>query len=262
MNPMKRWVPVAAFVFVLSTAHAQVTGAAGSGSPPQVLPSVATGSPVAIAYERTTVQTLADGTHISRTTQEWFYRDIHGRTRRELELESPAGRPEIQRTSVIVTDPVAGETLSWMSGDSTKPLYAVSKFPRPGQVNVDPGLRPAAPVPAAQNPPQRPVTHRQNLGIQEVQGAPCQANRVTTTYAVGMLGNDRPITVVREDCTSREFGVTLRELTDDPRSGVRTLTVTLLVRTDPEAPLFSPPPGYSERPSPVPINPPGGVTAP
>ena len=239
----------------------QVTGYVGSGP----APAVQTGVPVTIAFERKTLQTLADGTHISRTTHEWFYRDSQGRTRMEYELNSPSGMPQALRTNIIVNDTVAGQTISWNTAQNAPKLYTVTQFGRnldPSAAN--PGLRPApvTPMPVTpmmtaalpssppQQPVMRPTTNRENLGTQDVHGAPCEATRTTTVYPVDMLGNDRPITVVREFCMSRQLGRNLSEHQDDPRTGLMTLTVTSLSRTDPDPALFQPPPDYTERPQP------------
>ena len=51
------------------------------------------------------VQTLSDGNRIVRRTTTRLYRDTEGRTRREVVSEVPAGS---ERTTVVITDPVAG----------------------------------------------------------------------------------------------------------------------------------------------------------
>src|SRR5580658_3988838 len=54
-----------------------------------------TGAPYSAEQITETVQTLADGTHITGPVQKTkFYRDSQGRTRNELTIPMPAGMPE------------------------------------------------------------------------------------------------------------------------------------------------------------------------
>jgi hypothetical protein len=261
---MNRYLALAVCV-VAATVHGQVmTGQAGGqvvgtlGQSPAATPQ--TGLPVSMVFERKSVQTLADGTHITRITHESFYRDSQGRTRAEFELNTAPSMAQGTRSNVIVTDPVAAQSIAWTIGPGFPKSYTVTSTQRPAP-SGSAGLRIAPPsagssaagAVAAQPPPPPPsITVRaaatqETLGQQEVQGAACTATRSTSVFPVDMIGNDRPITVVQDRCMSREFGRVLSERLDDPRTGLRTLTLTSLSRTEPDPALFQPPAGFTER---------------
>ncbi|HEY9136926.1 MAG TPA: hypothetical protein VIM67_01555, partial [Terriglobus sp.] len=69
--------------------------------------------PGTFTYSHTTQQTLADGTHITRTTHTVMIRDAYGRTRNENEVQMP-GRPIMR--SVNIMDPIAGVTYFYQEG--------------------------------------------------------------------------------------------------------------------------------------------------
>jgi hypothetical protein len=220
-----------------------------------------TGLPVSMVFEHKSVQTLADGTHITRITHETFDRDSQGRTRAEFEFDTAPSMAQGPRSNVIVTDPVAGQSIAWNIGPGFPKAYTVTPTQRPATSSSgNAGLRMAPPVPgvgAASPPPQPPppppssvvraATSQETLGQQDVQGAPCTATRSTSVFPVDMIGNDRPITVIQERCISREFNRVLSERVDDPRTGLRTLSLTSLSRTEPDPTLFQPPAGFTER---------------
>jgi hypothetical protein len=193
-----------------------------------------TGKPVAMEFERKTIQTLTDGTHIANSQKERFIRDSMGRMRTEFDFPAMSGRAA--RTTISVSDPVAGENYSWSTGGTEPQHYMVNKI-HPQQA----GAMSAAP----QQPTVQPQMTREKLGIQDVQGFSCIASRLTQVYPVGYEGNDRPITSVHESCFSQEFGRALKDHSEDPRSGVADLTLLSITRVEPEASEFQPPAGFT-----------------
>jgi hypothetical protein len=189
--------------------------------------------------ERTSVQTLVDGTHITNTTRERYTRDSMGRIRTEFESQNELGRPGQTHTNISVIDPVAGESYSWQTGSYDQKRYMVNKLNQRGAASVHPVQAPAI------SPAMRPALTREKLGVQDVQGVSCDAMRTTTIYPVGYMGNDRPLRSVYESCMSREFGRSLMEHAEDPRSGVSDTKLLSISRTEPEVSTFQPPAGYT-----------------
>lgn len=234
-------------------AQSTVPGGSGGGA------DARTRVPVSMVFERKQVQTLADGTHITSVTHESFYRDSQGRTRSDQELPFPvrSGTPMV---AVTVQDPVAGFMLHWQTGgeaaaqrrrqftsvdtDATR-AQALQERAEDAAAAALPRLQ-RDPAPAQAGHPQ-PKHTTQSLGMQEVQGIPCEATRSATVYPVDSIGNDRAITVWTERCVSREFGRALREVSEDPRSGTRTLTLQSVTRGEPDPMVFHPPADYGER---------------
>ena len=241
--------PVLLFAVGLS---AQVAASFGSAS--VFGASSQTNNPVSLVVEHKQVQTLADGTHISSITREYFYRDTLGRTRTEREVGLFSNTDQKMR-SVSVSDPVAGVWLSWQTGTlqgmpreytRIEAGHPVERPQLPPRVAGQP-VRPESPVsPQSANRPT-PQRKQEDLGTRDVQGMPCHATRHTTTFPVGFLGNDRPITSIDETCISPELGRSLEETHEDPRTGTRTVTVMSLTRGEPGPSLFLPPADYKER---------------
>jgi len=67
---------------------------------------------------------------------------------------------------------------------------------------------------------------------------------MTTTYPVGLLGNDKPVMTVTETWTSGEIGMAVLTRTSDPRSGESTMKLVNISRAEPDPSLFQPPAGY------------------
>jgi hypothetical protein len=232
---------------------AQVAGVvANFGGPVPMHPQ--TNSPISLVMEHKTVQTLPDGTHVTRTSRETFYRDSLGRTRTENEVTPPAFVTVPSIHSIFVMDPVAGTQFSWLQGgQGMRQVYTRMSMPTRASLGVTRPVLPPAPQRGMDAPAQpmqmgrlRPTTKHEDLGMQTVQGESCQATRDTTVYPEGMMGNDRPITQISETCMSREVGRSLQDRYDDPRTGVRTSTMQSLSRAEPDMSLFQPPAGYTE----------------
>jgi hypothetical protein len=230
-----------------------IAGGFAGGGP---LSSVA-GKPYSAQQETQTIQTLADGTHITNGSQKVMtYRDSLGRTRVERTAVRPPGfmsEGSSPPVFIEVTDPVAGYRYSFDSNTKTahrsqighgKVLTTIAPPPSP----PPPG---AAAVQAFQSGPNsataqrpRPEISREPLGTQTMEGVLATGTRTTTTYPVGFFGNDRPITTTRETWMSRDLGMAILTKTSDPRSGETTMRVTNISLTEPDPSLFQPPADY------------------
>ena len=254
---------VAAAVAQTQTLATQVSraGTFTSSSGPQS--NGVTGQPYSGQEETQTVQTLADGTHITNGAQKvMHYRDSLGRTRTE---RTPAPPPGVLATSaqtppvfIEIADPVAGYRYSFDSISHTARRLPVG----PGRIakvqappgNVAPAATPAflsgRVVAAASQvngvPIQtiRPDISHEPLGTKTIEGVLAEGTRTTTTYPIGFFGNDRPLTTVSEMWTSQELGMAVLTTTSDPRRGEVTMKLTNVSRAEPDASLFQPPAGY------------------
>jgi len=226
-------------------------------------PAVVTGQPYSAQQEVQTIQTLSDGTHITSGLQKvTYYRDSLGRTRIE---RTPAPMPGFLGSSpadgppvfITIADPIAGYSYSFDSKSNTahrSPLpVQISKGTLPALPANLPGQgrQPTAIVavrPAnggsAQNPQLRPQISNESLGSKTIEGVLAEGHRTTTTWPVGVFGNDRPVTTVNEEWMSRELGINVLSTTSDPRSGEATTRLTNISRAEPDSSLFEPPAGY------------------
>jgi hypothetical protein len=85
---------------------------------------------------------------------------------------------------------------------------------------------------------------REDLGTATIQGVEARGYRITTTIPAGEQGNDQPLVSKREVWMAPGFGRALREITDDPRMGKRTMELVNLTQSEPDLTAFQPPEGY------------------
>jgi len=227
------------------------------------------------------VQTLADGTHIRHTTPGMkMYRASMRRTRTERQalpqpVEIHAKTPKVP-TLVEINDPVAHVRYVFDLDEAVAhrqelPAEHSRVAPAQGQpghavVAVATGLnavgggmgdagtsstiagRSAAPSIATRqgvDDETRPQTTTEDLGTQIIEGIQAEGMRITTTWPIGSMGNDRPITEISEHWRSPDLKEDILRKSDDPRYGERTHKLVNLTRSEPDPSLFEPPPGYT-----------------
>jgi len=77
-----------------------------------------------------------------------------------------------------------------------------------------------------------------------MQGVLVNGVRTTHTIPAGEIGNDQPLSIVTEVWTSPDLKTTVYSKRTDPRMGEQTFKLTNLVRTEPDASLFTVPPDF------------------
>jgi hypothetical protein len=207
-------------------------------------------------------QTLADGTTIKSTAEVLLWRDAEGRKRGESTIKSNSDAVP-QLNFVSVWDPVAGTVMTW-SGNQDTGVVIVVHFP---DLKLN-GSRAALDIPPPP-PPQRPGVaphpqpatfglahlpsfinrnaaniHTETLPPDNIAGLYVEGTRTTQVIPAGTQGNDREITLISETWTSPELKITVRQMTNDPRTGKVTTEFTSIDRSDPDPALFKAPEGY------------------
>jgi hypothetical protein len=245
------------------------SGSATFGPPMPFAMRAVTGAPYSADQVNEQVQTLADGTHITRKSASIKeYRDSAGRTRTErpiargLEL---AGRIRDSPTIVEITDPGAQVkyTLDTVNKVAHRQLLPAAPVPRaavpvPGGavgkgsvaagvgisgLGVSSGARlSATTLPSTMAQPQ---VSDEKLETQTIEGVLAEGTRHTMTWPVDSQGNDRPISVVNETWTAVNLKVVVLSRNNDPRSGENTQKLVNISQAEPDASLFQPPPDYS-----------------
>ena len=81
----------------------------------------------------------------------------------------------------------------------------------------------------------------EDLGSQTMEGVLVNGVRTTRTIPVGEIGNDRPISIVTEVWTSPDLKTIVYSKRSDPRMGEQTFKLTNIVRSEPDASLFTVP---------------------
>lgn len=102
-------------------------------------------------------------------------------------------------------------------------------------------------TPPDNNPPagksDSATTTHENLGVQYIQGVYTTGTRETTTVKAGALGNDRPITTIREFWNAPSLGINLVSKFASPLSGTQVFTLTDVNLEAPDPALFEVPAG-------------------
>jgi hypothetical protein len=199
---------------------------------------------------------LADGNEERKVSSTHPSRDSAGRERSEFAVgcaRSEDGQTH-EQLIVIVNDSVAHTTMSWQVGADQQPKI-VSVF---HQLDSAPSVKSTKPSAAELERQQKELrdtqvgqvllrseTKTESLGVKQIAGFSAQGTRTTRTIPAGQEGNDQPLAVVTETWESKELGITLMSISDDPRRGRITSVYEELNLGEPDPGLFVPPPGYT-----------------
>ena len=194
---------------------------------------VVKGMPYSAVAVTETVQTLSDGSKLTRKKTDTLYRDSEGRTRREQQFDRVGPFPvEGEPHQVVfINDVVSGH-----------------------RYFLEPARRIARRMPGGDRPP--PIGPRPNrafdqdrrtesLGKQVIEGIEVTGTRTTFTIPAGRIGNDRPLETVSERWESTELQIVLLSIHSDPFAGVTTYRLTNLKREEPARALFEVPGDFS-----------------
>ena len=230
---------------------------------------VVKGKPYSADTATETVQTLADGNRIVHRTVSKFYRDSDGRTRREETFGNvDPEHPSPHEVKVFVDDPVSG--LAFVLDPASKSADKVHRSREflDGRSAEDDGARimiktdgeeggqgAAGPMlikfrdehsgDSNTNLPlilddKRDVA-KEDLGTRNIEGVDCNGTRTTTTIPAGAIGNEKPISIVRETWYAPAITAVVESTTEDPRYGKTTYQLTNVQLSEPSRSLFEPP---------------------
>lgn len=85
---------------------------------------------------------------------------------------------------------------------------------------------------------------REELGKSNISGVDVVGTRETRVIAAGVVGNDRPVTVIKEFWYSAQLGLNMQVKRVDPRVGTQTITVTEVSLAEPDPKYFQLPASY------------------
>lgn len=187
-------------------------------------------------------QILPDGTRIVRSSpSNFFYRDSAGRVRTERHAIRPVEIVNWVESPVVpeICDPIAG-FLYYL--DPVNRIAHRMLLPRES-IRFAPALRRET-YPASSTKEADAIRASEPLGTKMIDGIEVQGRRMTTTYAAGAVGNDRPIVAITEVWTSPELGLTVYSKNTDPRTGDFINPVLNISRAEPDPALFQIPAAY------------------
>ena len=148
------------------------------------------GQPLFAVEQTVEVRTLADGTHLTRRTEEHKWRDTQGRYRRESTVVTE-GQPPVFHTAFII-DPAAN-TVAIL--DLDRKTAVVTHLPATGPYALHPYI----------NLDDKPIEALPGVNVKveklegkTIAGVYAVGRRVTRTRPPGTIGNDRPVVSVAE----------------------------------------------------------------
>jgi hypothetical protein len=228
-----------------------------------------------------TVQTLADGSHISHKMVATVARDAEGRTMRTETLDGmglwgSANDKQVKITMVF--DPVAGTHTHWESNSKTATVMPMPHMPgmatgpvhfngaeaggvviggsfstedvvEGGPMSLGPGPDTVF-VDAIHTQVHSPGAASSNetteqLGTRMVEGVEAVGTRVTQVIPAGTIGNDKDLVSARETWFSPELKIVVSSIRNDPRFGQIRYTLNNIQVSEPNPSLFQPPAGYT-----------------
>ena len=241
---------------------------------PGISTHVVKGAPYSLEATIESAQTLSDGNRIVHRQAVLLYRDSKGRTRREETLAAigPWATSGTPTTMITIQDPVSGvsyfldpqrktatklpsgppgKNVTFMQDAGGGPATASeSSGPMVGSFVVSAGEGHAA-VSGFSTGSHAQVLHAEEkseaLGKENIAGLSADGTRTTTTIPANIIGNERPLDIVRQRWYSSELQIVLRSKQTDPRFGETTYEVTKLDREEPVSSLFEIPSDYTVR---------------
>lgn len=230
-------------VVAAPSAHAQDDGSTlvldGGGQ--EILQSIFVpympNAPFSLTLETEWTRPLDNGGHFTVVNSRPIKRDSVGRVYMERWLLTPKGSKIPSMMSWIqIADPVA-HTL-YQCNARTK-ICDVLLLRDTTKVRFQPDLFKSGPLPDGKGT----RTH-DDLGLTTFAGVNVHYYRDTTTLNIGVLGNDSPMSTVREYRFSPELGINLTSVLEAPQVGRQSFTATNITTTEPDPSWFQPPQGY------------------
>jgi hypothetical protein len=203
-------------------------------------------TPYSLTAKSSFEQRLADGSFVRSYSRVKLARDGEGRTMTQWPqgcYRAEDGQLKL-KYNVNVYDPTTKSTLTW----SVSP--GAEKVARGSRGQDSNPRRPTEAEMAERRKevqlmqPPRSEFKTEDLGTKTIAGVEAHGSRTTRTIPTGEEGNEVPLMAVQEIWTSRALGLTMLEISDDPRFGRRTYEVEEVTQGEPDASLFAPPEGY------------------
>jgi len=179
------------------------------------------------------VKPLADGTKITRQTEQRKWRDSQGRFRKEVTQVEDGQEPVFQIATIV--DPVKN-TVTTLHMDTK--TASVIHLPE-GTLNkyVDLDDKELYAMPGVQ-------VKVEKLQGKTIAGVYAVGRRVTRTRPPGTIGNDKTVVSVSERWVSPDIKLVLATRMEDPRE-LLTREVTHLERVEPDASMFQVPADFT-----------------
>lgn len=188
---------------------------------------------------------MPDGGTMTLVNQRRIARETSGRFYQERWVLVPKnGAIESKMSHIQITDPNAHTLYTCTMGlnvcEITPYGGATTKVYKPTEFQT-------GPIPDGTG-----YVTREALGTGRTLGVDTVGTRITRTINAWAMGNDRPVSMIREFWFAPTLGISLLSKISDPRFGSQTFTISDLTLGDPDPRLFEVPEGFhvqDKRPS-------------
>jgi hypothetical protein len=198
-------------------------------------------APFTLTLETEWARPLSDGGSITIVNKRRIARDAEGRVYQERWFLVPKGGDiESKRNVIQIEDPNAHTLYNCFFFGPQKNVCELRNYsPSAPMVNT------TEKDTSGDLPDNQGSFAHQFLGKQMVSGVETIGVRESTTYNPGVFGNDRRMTVEREEWYSPQLDLNVLSVRSDPRTGKQTFTATNVILGDPDPSLFELPTGFT-----------------
>jgi hypothetical protein len=201
------------------------------------------GFPLCAVVETENTTTGADGATVVVSYKQSVFRDVHGRTRIEQDL-NPVGAPlNPQLVTIIIYDPAHKTIVDLFPAAKT----AIKTFLNPPETHQQPCSAPILIEPprlGKQRPSGQPEFHQEELAPDFIDGQKLRHGRETFRIPAHFFGNESASSATTDFWFSRDWQVVVRVKRAGPGKSSHTLNLRDVSRNEPDPTLFLIPEGY------------------
>jgi hypothetical protein len=199
--------------------------------------------PYTAEFKTTSVQTLANGTTITRTSTETRALDSEGR--RMTSRSNLIGGNQSVASFVHIEDPVENTQINW---SGTIKQARVTKLPpqdqRHGCWASDSGSLQMNYGPITPRPTTARASSGEAAALMAAKPSVAREDLGVRTIPAGQIGNDQPMVTTTESWHSASLGFEVRQVSESPQSGKSTMELVSIDQSEPPITTFQPPEGY------------------
>lgn len=201
------------------------------------------GFPLSAVVETENTTTGADGSTVVVTYRQSIFRDVHGRTRVDQDLNPVGEPPNPQLVTIAVYDP-AHKTIVDLFPDAKTAIKTLLDPPKPRRQQACAPLPPIDPrFLAKQLPSKPPEFHLEELAPDSINGMKLRHGRQTIKYPAHSFGNKSAYSIVTHFWYSQKWQVFVRVKQTGPGKTSHTVSLRDLRRDEPDPSLFLIPDG-------------------
>jgi hypothetical protein len=225
------------------------------GAMPTLLPSLHSlkDAPFTASFTMESRQVLTDGTTITNTRTGKVARDSEGRTYNETTSARLGGANHRTYTVININDPISGAQITLLPETHTAHRFErMQRLGMPAGVLGEPQTLSVAGNTGTVMTRTSELTsgsllavHKEDLGVESIEGISVRHYRETQTIATGEIGNDRDLVITSEFWYAGDLHLNLKATRSDPRLGEETMSLTDVARMPPPASLFEIPQDYA-----------------